>query len=125
MSRYLLIVIAAVALTACATMAGYEKILNSWIGAQEIDLVRSWGPPIRSYETGGRKFIVYASQRNVYLPGTAPIYQTTVIGNTAYTDAIGGSPGVNIGMSCTTTFELEGAKVVSFSYSGNDCKARE
>ncbi|MCG2739186.1 MAG: hypothetical protein L6300_02980 [Syntrophaceae bacterium] len=124
MHRYLLIALATV-LASCATTAGYEKVLKSWVGAQEIDLVRSWGPPIQSYEAGGRKFIVYSSHRNVYLPGTAPSYQTTVIGNTAYTNAVGGSPAMNISKSCTTTFELDGSKVVSWTYKGNACKAKE
>ena len=66
MFRYLFIFIV-ITLSACATTAGYEKVLNSWVGAQEIDLVRRWGPPVQSYETGGRKFIVYSSRRNVYL----------------------------------------------------------
>lgn len=124
MHRYLLLAFATV-LVSCATTAGYEKVLNSWTGAQEIDLVRSWGPPIQSYEAGGRKFIVYTSRRNVYMPGAAPSYQTTVIGNTAYTNPVGGSPAMNIGMSCTTTFELDGSRVVSWSYKGNDCRAKE
>jgi hypothetical protein len=112
-------------LAACATTAGYEKILNSWVGMQELDLVRSWGPPAQTYETGGRKFIVYTSRRNVYMPGVAPSYQTTVVGNTAYTNQIGGSPAMNIGMSCATTFELDGTRIISWSYKGNDCKAKE
>lgn len=124
MSRCLVIFIAA-ALTACATTAGYEKILNSWVGVQEIDLVRAWGPPLQSYETGGHRFIVYSSRRNVYLPGTPPTYQTTIVGNTAYTNAVGGSPGMTIDKTCTTTFELEGTRVISWSHQGNDCKARE
>lgn len=120
-----LTVIGLVALSACATTAGYEKMLNSWVGAQEIELVRRWGPPQQSYEAGGRKFIVYSAQRNVYIPGVAPTYQTNVVGNTAYTTAVGGSPPMNIGMSCTTTFELDASRVVSWSYKGNDCKAKE
>ena len=122
--RYLLVILAA-ALTACATTAGFEKILNSWVGAEEIDLVRRWGPPVQSYEVGGRKFIVYTSQRNVHLPGMDPTYETTVVGDTAYTNVIGGSPPMNIDMSCTTTFELEGSRIVSWSYRGNDCKATQ
>ena len=124
MFRYLVLASSAV-LSACATTAGYERILNSWVGVQEIDLVRTWGPPIQAYETGGRKFIVYESRRNVFIPGTAPTYQTNVVGNTAYTTAVGGSPAMNIGRSCVTTFELDGAKVVSWTYKGNDCKAKE
>jgi hypothetical protein len=118
-------IVSLVALSACATTAGYEKVLNSWVGAQEIDLVRSWGPPAQAYEAGGRKFIVYASRRNVYLPGVAPTYQTNVIGNTAHTTAVGGSPAMNVGMSCMTTFELDGSRVASWSHKGNDCKAKE
>jgi hypothetical protein len=124
MIRYL-IILCVIALSACATTAGYEKVLNSWTGSQEIDLIRTWGPPIQAYEAGGRKFIVYSSQRNVYMPGTAPTYQTSFVGNTAYTRAVGGTSATNIGMSCVTTFELEGSRVVSWSYKGNDCKAKE
>lgn len=124
MFRYLVLASSAL-LSACATTAEYERILNSWVGVQEIDLVRTWGPPIQAYETGGRKFIVYESRRNVFIPGTAPTYQTNVVGNTAYTTAVGGSPAMNIGRSCVTTFELDGAKVVSWTYKGNDCKAKE
>jgi len=122
MYRYLLI---AISLVGCATTAGYEKVLNSWVGAQEVDLVRSWGPPAQSYETGGRKFIVYTSHRNIYLPGTTPTYQTTVVGNTAYTNAVGGNPAMTIGKSCIVTFELEDSKILSWSHKGNDCKAKE
>lgn len=118
-------IVCLLALSACATTAGYEKLLNSWVGAQEIDLVRSWGPPEQAYETGGRKFIAYTSRRNVYMPGVAPTYQTNVIGKTAYTTAVGGTPAMNISKSCMTTFELEGSRIVSWSYKGNDCRAEE
>lgn len=120
----LAIAIAAI-LSACATTANYEKILQSWVGSEEIDLIRKWGPPQQSYETGGSKFLVYSSRQNVYMPGTAPSYQTTVIGNTAYTNPIGGTPAYNIGMACVTTFELANNKIVSWQWRGNACKARE
>jgi len=113
------------ALISCATTANYEKILNSWVGSTELDLIRKWGPPQQSYETDGIKFLVYSSSRNVYLPGTAPSYTTTVIGNTAYTNRVGGTPGQNIGLSCQTTFEISGERIVSWRWQGNDCTARE
>ncbi|MDO8888641.1 MAG: hypothetical protein Q7V16_08660 [Hydrogenophaga sp.] len=118
-------ILGAIALSACATTAGYEKVLNSWMGSQELELVRSWGPPAQAYEAGGRKFIMYSSQRNVYIPGVAPTLRTNVIGSTAYTSVVGGSPASNINMACSTTFELENSRVVSWSYKGNDCKAKE
>lgn len=128
MSRYALILIM-LALSACATTAGYEKIIGSWLGKAEVDLVRSWGPPVQAYEAGGRKFIVYSSRRNIYVPGSDPSYQTQIIGNTAYSTAVGGSSAINIGMSCMTTFELEQHQgsniVVSYNYKGNDCRAYE
>lgn len=112
-------------LVGCATTANYEKILSSWVGSTELDLVRKWGPPHQAYEAGGRKFLVYSSSRNVYLPGTAPSYTTTVIGNTVYTNRVGGSPGQNIGLSCQTTFEVSGERIVSWRWQGNDCTAYE
>lgn len=112
-------------LAGCATTANYEKILNSWIGNTELDLIRKWGPPQQSHETGGRKFLVYTSSRNVYIPGTEPSYTTTVIGNTAYTNPVGGTPGENIGLSCQTTFEISGDRIVSWRWEGNDCTALE
>lgn len=112
-------------LTGCATTANYEKTLNSWVGSTELDLVRQWGAPQQSYEAGGRKFMVYTSSRNVYISGTAPSYTTTVIGNTAYTNRVGGTPGQNIGLSCQTTFEISGDRIVSWRWQGNDCTARE
>jgi hypothetical protein len=110
-------------LAGCATTANYEKILSSWVGFTELDIIRKWGPPQQSYETGGRKFLVYSSARNMYLPGTAPSYTTTVIGNTAYTNRVGGTPGQNIGLSCQTTFEISDEKIVSWRWQGNDCTA--
>lgn len=124
MKRYLLL-FATVLLTACATTAGFEKKLNAWIGAEEIDLVRSWGPPLRSYETAGRKFIVYSAYREVYLPGTPPLYHTTIVGNTAYTNVTGGIPPMYMGLDCTTVFELQGTKIIAWSHQGNNCKASE
>lgn len=115
--------ITVVFLVGCATTANYEAILNSWVGQREVDLVRKWGPPVQSYEAGESKFLVYSSQRNVYMPGVAPSYQTTYIGNTAYTNRVGGSPAYNIGMVCVTTFELKNDRIVSWQWRGNDCKA--
>ena len=44
-------------LTGCATTAGYEKILNSWVGDNADHLVSSWGPPASSYQlTDGGEF---------------------------------------------------------------------
>jgi hypothetical protein len=110
-------------LSGCATTANYEKMLSSWVGASELDLVRRWGPPTQSYETGGRKFLIYSSSQDVFLPGTAPTYTTTVIGNTAYTNMVGGTPGQTLSFSCRTTFEIHDERIVSWRWQGNDCRS--
>lgn len=123
MKKQIALLVTSVLLVACATTENYEKMLNSWVGAAELDLVRKWGPPVQSYEAGGRKFLLYQSARNVFIPGTAPTYTTRFIGNTAYTSQTAGSPAQNIGLSCKTTFELGEGHVLSWRYEGNDCKA--
>jgi hypothetical protein len=113
------------AMAGCATTDAYERILQSWVGKTELELVRSWGPPQRTYETGGSKFIVFSSSRAVYVAGTPPAYSTTIVGGTAYTNRIGGTPGQVIGMRCQTTFELREDHVIAWQWHGNDCVARE
>jgi len=115
--------LAAAFLCACATTANYEKLLSAWVGAEEVDLVRQWGAPSRTYEAGGSKFLTYTSRRNVYMPGAAPVYHTTIVGNTAYTTQVGGTPGYIIGVSCVTTFEVKDGRVVAWQWRGDDCKA--
>jgi hypothetical protein len=121
----LAVVALAFVLAGCATTENYERILQSWVGRTELDLVRAWGAPQRTYETGGSKFLVYSSGRNVYIAGTPPAYTTTIVGGTAYTSRIGGTPGQVIGMRCQTTFELKEDKVIAWQWHGNDCAARE
>jgi hypothetical protein len=112
-------------LAGCAARANYENVLNSWVGATELDLVRKWGVPQQSYETGGRKFLVYSSSRNMILPGSPPTYTTTVVGNTVYKNRVGGIPDQYMELNCKTTFELENEKVLSWRWQGNDCTAPE
>ncbi len=57
----------------------------------------------------------------MYLPGVAPSYQTTFVGNTAYTNSYGGSPAMNVDLSCITTFELVDNVIKTWSWRGNNC----
>lgn len=118
---YLLLVIF---LLGCATTAGYERKLASFNGATELELIRAWGPPQQTYETNGFKFLTYSSSRIISVPGVAPNYTTTVMGNTAYTQRVGGYGGMTASRSCQTTFELKEGIVVSWKWQGNDCKSR-
>ena len=122
-NAFLLVTI--LALSGCATTANYEKMLTTWIGAPEIDLYRSWGTPDGQYEVSGTKFVTFTRGGNMIMPGTAPTYQTTFVGNTAFTNAYGGSPAYNIQLTCRTTFEIRNERVVSWRWEGNNCKAKD
>lgn len=124
MKKTLIIAIITLFVTGCATTAKHEKALNSWLGATELALVRSWGPPQQSYEVGGKKFLVYVSSRNVHLDGSAPNYRSTRIGNTVYTNKISEYDSQDLTFTCKNTFELDGDRIVGWSYKGNDCKSR-
>jgi hypothetical protein len=122
--KKLLIIFFGIFVVGCATTANYEKILSSWVGAKEIDLVRAWGAPDNQYESSGTKFLTYQKTDNIYMPGTAPTYTTTMIGNTAHTTAVGGTKPYNIQTSCKTTFEINNGTVVNWRWEGNGCKAK-
>ena len=125
MIRNIFSAIALLILAGCATTANYEKMLNTWVGAPEIALYRSWGAPDSQYEAAGTKFVTFTKSGNVVMPGTSPTYQTTFIGNTAYSNAYGGSPAYNISLVCKTTFEIRNEQVVNWRWEGNQCRSRE
>lgn len=108
-------------LSGCATEAKYEGVLQSWIGSSELELIQKWGPPQQAYDAGGHRFLTYSSGGNMYLPGTAPTYQTTMVGNTAYTNSYGGTAAMNVQLSCVTTFEVIDDKISSWRWQGNNC----
>ncbi|HCL3314561.1 TPA: hypothetical protein N2A14_002569 [Pseudomonas aeruginosa] len=121
--RHLLTLGAVLLLAGCATAAKYEASLNTYVGKPELDLVRDWGAPAQTYETGGSKFLMYSSRRTLVFPGTPPTYTTSYSGYQAYTTTTGGTPPARIPMSCETTFEVIDGKVSSWTYKGNDCTA--
>ena len=65
-------------LTGCATSANYEKILGTWVGSSEQQLIQSWGPPDNVFESGGQKYLTYVKGGSAYIPGTSPTYQTQI-----------------------------------------------
>lgn len=64
--KYILAFIFALTLTACATArpVDVQNRLNAWVGQDADALVRSWGPPDRSYDfRDGSKVIEYERNR--------------------------------------------------------------
>ena len=114
-----------IALVGCATTQNYEKILASWVGRPVNALIDSWGPPDSEYVNGSTRYLTWVKGGNVFVPGTSPTYTTTIVGNTAYTNATGGSPAYNIQLSCKTTFTVRDGYVLNWRWEGNHCKARD
>ncbi len=109
-------------IAACATEAGYAKVLDSWMGANEETLIESWGPPASVYESGGAKYITYVASSSGYVPGVAPSYQTTVYGSTAYTTPYGGTKGFFYNRNCATTFKIVNGVISHWQWKGNNCR---
>jgi hypothetical protein len=110
-----------VMMTGYVTEADYRKVMDSWIGNDENTLISKWGPPNRVYEIGDAKYLTYDHSGSMTLPGTSPTYPTTFVGNTAYTNAYGGSPPSTVALSCSQTFRVEDHRVVGWTSQGNNC----
>tara|TARA_R110000868_G_scaffold150567_7_gene373928 strand:- start:4634 stop:5338 length:705 start_codon:yes stop_codon:yes gene_type:complete len=121
--RVILLAFGLLMLSACATTKKYEALLNTWAGKSENALLQSWGPPDSFYENDGVKYLTFNNSRSGYVPGVAPNYQTTFVGNTAYTQAVGGSPGFVYTKRCKTTFAISGGIIRGWRYQGNACRS--
>ena len=117
MRQMLTAALAALALAACATRAGFDARQSALIGRSEADLVATLGVPARTYEAGGRRFLQYEERRLVTYPGSPGFYGR-------YGRYLGGgfAPWIE-SRSCDVTFELHSGRVVGFSARGNDCVA--
>ncbi|MFJ3372935.1 hypothetical protein [Pseudomonas sp. NPDC086251] len=121
--KRLTFVLAGLVLAGCATEAKYQYMLNAMQGADELSLIRRWGPPDQVYESQRHRFLVYRHNQSTLMPGAEPVYQTTLSGNTAYTRGFGGYPPTIVTLFCVTTFEIADGKIVGSSYRGSNCTA--
>jgi len=134
-----ILVLAFLFLTACATTAGYEKILSSWVGQSSDHLISSWGPPASvSPLSDGGKVLEYSRQRNIQIGGYATTTPVTTQSNGMVTGDVNAqytgtsttyvpttTPVQNIAMSCVTRFTVNAqGTITNWSWQGNDCKAR-
>ena len=117
------VLLAIILISGCATAEKYEAKIKTWIGSSESALVSSWGPPDSVYENGGLKYLRYAKSVSGYIPGTAPTYQTQIIGNQAYTTSYGGSPGFSYTEHCKTTFIISGGSINGYRFEGDACRS--
>ena len=113
--------------TPSRTTANYEAILETYVGFQEVELVRKWGTPSRVHKVDGSRFLTYISENQVHVSGTAPSYKTTCTNygfqEKCTSQAVGGSAARTYTDRCITTFELQDDIVMRWQIDGNDCKS--
>lgn len=97
-------------LAGCATRQGFEQRMSAYIGRSEGDLVASLGVPLRTFESGNRRFLQFERRRVTAdsMPGWG----------------WGWGSAVEVqSWDCSVTFEVAGGRVESFTSRGNDCVA--
>jgi len=99
--------------------AQHAAALNALVGKTEADLVRTYGVPVRSVETGGSKFVEYSTHRIESFP-EGPFW-----GGYGWAGRWGGWGGFGYPdieqFDCNTTFELKDGVVKSWTLRGNAC----
>ena len=92
-------------LISCASTGRYEKVLQSWVGADVSRLIESWGPPSSTYKLpDGRVQYTWLFDGGAV---AAPV------GNMVYA----------VRRSCTTTFTTSTAgRIQSWRWEGNACR---
>lgn len=109
-------------LIGCNSATKFREEMSSWIGADKSALIQSWGVPSSNYkDKDGFEYIAYNRSRMTTIPGVAPTYYSNVIGNTIYTNPVGGAPARTVALSCNVTFTIIRDKVARYTYNGNDC----
>ncbi len=121
--KKILLVMICLGLAGCATTAGYQQVLDTWIGHDAADLTSSWGYPSSQMQApNGNKVYVY-NRGNQF---TTPM-QTSINGQrtpwgyqaTAYTTG-----GQTLTFRCNTFFEVDsGNKIIRWRWEGNACRA--
>jgi hypothetical protein len=121
--------LAALALAACATPAGFDARMQGLVGLTDSDLVQAIGVPDGDFtSTDGRRFLRY-DRLGTAGPTPAPSIGFGV-GGFGWRGGFGS--GVGIGTSfpayappppCSVTFEMRGGRVAGFSRRGSGCVA--
>lgn len=141
MRKWAVFTVLVLALAGCATEENYKKIVQSWVGSTEQQLVATWGVPANSYVMNdGTKVLQYASERTVQTGGYTYTQPVTTY-NTGSVYGYGGSamysgssttyvtkttPLQTWNMSCVTNFTISKQGIVTnYSFQGNDCVATD
>lgn len=96
-------------MTGCATSAGYQKIVNSYLNQPADLLFKNWGAPINSVPlSDGGKIVEYLTSRTVASPNF-------VSGGTIMSQ-----------YGCKTSFTISNeSKIIDWKFVGDDCTAKD
>lgn len=123
-----LLALVASAITGCATTAGFEHNVSSWVGSNIKEYVRANQiTPTRVHEhaDGTATYHFSFRRQGSYTVPTRTSTQVYSSGNYAYaTTRTTGGYTVNTDKHCIWTFEVDTENVIThWSYRGNACKA--
>jgi len=127
--RAILALCLSLALSGCAgwfpTTAGYEQLLDGWIGSKGEQLVRQWGPPTGEHtDAYGRKIYRFSKHRTYTRSGGTKSQQVLVGGNYVWVDIP--QPDRVETTWCDTTFYLDANDTIeTYKFVGPDCTAFE
>jgi hypothetical protein len=132
------------AVAGCASTAGYEAVLRSWVGDSQDNLVSTWGNPDSQYPlSSGGRVLQYSRSASIMIPGqTAYQPVTTYQSGTATLTSINGvtangayngtsttyvphtSDPVIIAKNCTTRFTVDSSGLITnWAWQGSACLA--
>jgi hypothetical protein len=103
-----LLMVACCTLAGCATTGKFEEAVSAWKGRSDTDLVKYWGQPTETFNSGGHKFLVYQYSR------TKPL---SIMG-----DPTGSPVSYMKSLYCTAIFDVSDGHVADWATKGNDCK---
>ena len=110
-----------------------RRQLDSMIGRNQVELVRNFGVPTRTYTADGHTFLAYVENESSYSPGSLGFgyggfgYGGFGGGYGGFGGGFGGFgygggfPPTYYSSSCQTTFEVASDKVTSWTMRGDGC----
>lgn len=108
-------------LAGCATGPTFEQRMATFVGRSEADLVATLGVPVRTYETGGRRFLQFEQRATVLVPGDPWGFGPWGFGPPwGYRRPWAVPPSYAV-VGCDLTFALREGRVESFTARGQGC----
>ena len=116
--RTLLFLGVALGATACTSYTAQRAaFLNSLVGQPETVVVEQLGVPARVYETGGHRFLAYATGHTTIYAGGGGFG----VGGFGRGFGAFDVPAEVVPRVCETTIDLVGGKVQTWALHGNGC----